>query len=395
MSLVRTLPPAGTVIPGRLLLKGLWGALNPGDARNRLASKIKDYYGTHDVYLLNSGRAVLTVLLQAMKQARPHRTEVILPGYTCYSVAAAAVRVGLKVRPVDIRPDSLDYDPDALDAVDTSNTLALITANLFGIPNDLLRLESFCQARGIFMVDDAAQAMHARVGDRWVGTFGDAGVFSFDKGKNITTIQGGVLLLQNQELSEQVGRSVSELPEPSSRTSAILIFKLVVYWLFLRPWLYWIPDRLLALGQTPWEVEYSLSQFPRRLCSAALAQISALDLITERRRGNATTIQAYLGSEKTCACLRPDAYSVFPRLPFLTSSAERRQTILEATEHLGISKMYPKCLADLKQLARFRSNPSEDTPGARETAERLVTLPTHGYLREHDLQSLARILTGR
>ncbi|TVR67952.1 MAG: aminotransferase DegT, partial [Gemmatimonadales bacterium] len=135
MSPLRTLPPAGTVIPFPLLLKGLLGALRPGDARARLAHEIQQLYGVREVHLLNSGRSVLTVLLQAMKEARPERTEVILPGYTCYSVAAAAVRVGLKVRPVDIDPDTFDYDPAALEAVDTSNTLALITANLFGIPN--------------------------------------------------------------------------------------------------------------------------------------------------------------------------------------------------------------------------------------------------------------------
>ena len=393
----RTLPPAGTVIPFSLLLKGLWGAIRPGDARERLGAEIRERYGAEEVHLLNSGRAVLTVLLQAMKEERPDRTEVILPGYTCYSVAAAAVRVGLKVRPVDIDPETFDYDKAALEAVDTSNTLALITANLFGIPNDLPWLEEFSRERGIYMIDDAAQAMHARIGDRWVGTFGDAGLFSFDKGKAITTIQGGVLLLQNRELSEPVGRIVDNLPEPSALTTASLVVKLALYWLLLRPWLYSIPDRLLPLGKTPWEVEYGVSLYPQALSPTALQLLTRIEELTAHRRTAGLRLRGELHGSEGPFDAGGAAMPVFLRYPWLPSLEESAFSEASSIDerHLGVSSFYPACLLDLNSLMPHIASDVPDTLGARRVARDLVTLPTHGWTTSADLDQLVELFKGR
>jgi len=396
VSPLRTLPPAGTVIPGRVLFRGLLGGLRPTDSRGQLTQDFQQQYGAREAHLLNSGRAVLTVLLQAMKEERPDRNEVIVPGYTCYSVAAAAVRVGLNVRPVDIDVDTFDYDPAALEAMDTSNTLALITANLFGIPNDLPGLERFCRERGIFMIDDAAQAMHARVGDRWVGSFGDAGLFSFDKGKNITTIQGGVLLLQNPDLTGRVRRLVEELEEPSRLTSLSLVVKLVLYWLLLRPWLYWIPDRLLSLGRTPWEVEYPVSLYPRVLAPLAQQLLERVEEVTEERRSAGLRLQAELSGSHGSSSVDGEVKPVFLRYPWLPPEepAVPRGSPRE-TGRLGGSGFYPLCLMDVEPLSPHIPRDVVDTPGARRFARDLVTLPTHGWVTPGDLNRLIHLFSGR
>ena len=82
-------------------------------------------------------------------------------------------------------------DPAALERCDFSRVLAVVTANLYGIPNALPDLERIARERGVYLLDDAAQSLGARLGGRAVGTFGDAGLYSFDKGKIICTIQGG------------------------------------------------------------------------------------------------------------------------------------------------------------------------------------------------------------
>ena len=393
---LRTLPPAGTVIPGRVLFRGLLGGLRPTDSRGQLTQDFQQQYGAREAHLLNSGRTVLTVLLQAMKEERPDRTEVIVPGYTCYSVAAAAVRVGLSVRPVDIDADTFDYDPAALEAVDTSNTLALITANLFGIPNDLPRLERFCRQRGIYMIDDAAQAMHARVGDRWVGTFGDAGLFSFDKGKNITTIQGGVLLLQNPGLTGRVCRLVEELEEPSLLKSLSLVMKMVLYWLLLRPWLYWIPDRLLPLGQTPWEVEYPVSLYPRVLAPLAQQLLERVDEVTRARRSLGLRLHVRIWGGNPWDGLKPEATPVFLRYPWLPpEDSASSKGLSNQGERVGASGFYPMCLMDLKSLSAHLASDALDTPVARRVARDVVTLPTHGWVTSEDLNRLSELFTGR
>ena len=394
----RTLPPAGTVIPFSLLLKGLWGAIRPGDARERLGAEIRERYGAQEVHLLNSGRAVLTVLLQAMKEERPDRTEVILPGYTCYSVAAAAVRVGLKVRPVDIDPETFDYHKAALEAVDTSNTLALITANLFGIPNDLPWLEEFSRERGIYMIDDAAQAMHARVGDRWVGTFGDVGLFSFDKGKAITTIQGGVMLVQNPGLSRRIQRLVTALPEPSLTTSFSLVGKLIAYWVFLRPWLYWIPNRLLPLGRTPFEVEYPVEGYPSRLAPLALGSLSLLPELLAARHKKYDELVHTVYPFSPAVKKRSEPIRFGPiRTPVIMPDEDQRSVVLKAaySAGLGIRSFYPLCIADaLTEEAPRHLSPS-DTPYSRQVAAGLITIPTGSFLRKADICAVRSLMPSR
>ena len=149
--------------------------------------------------------------------ARPGADEVIVPAYTCYSVPASIVKAGLRPRLVDVDPDTLDYDRAALDAADTSRVLAIVATNLYGIPNDLPHLVAFGRARGVFVVDDAAQAMGATSSGRPAGTWGDAGLFSLDKGKNVSAIDGGVLVTGDDRIAGALARGDRHARRPDAR----------------------------------------------------------------------------------------------------------------------------------------------------------------------------------
>lgn len=151
-------------------------------------------------WLVSTGRAAMTLAFAAMKRAAgdPRRVEIVLPGYTCYSVPAAVERAGLVPRICDVDPVTLTPDLDSLAGVDFSRVLAVVSANLYGLPNDLEATESLARHHGIFMLDDAAQALGARYRGRPAGNFGDVGLYSFDKGKNITTLQGGALVADSE-----------------------------------------------------------------------------------------------------------------------------------------------------------------------------------------------------
>ena len=69
------------------------------------------------------------------------RNEVIIPAYNCYSVPAAIQRAGLKPRLCDVRPATLGIDTDKLAGRDYSRVLAVLSANLYGVPNDLGAIE--------------------------------------------------------------------------------------------------------------------------------------------------------------------------------------------------------------------------------------------------------------
>ena len=194
--------PAGTPLSLGDLASGALRSLATGSMEH-LRRQLCQATARERVWLVSTGRAAMTLALEGMKRAAqdPQRVEVIVPGYTCYSVPAAIERTGLVPRLCDVDPATLSPDLDSLVGIDTRRVLAIVSANLYGLPNALADLEGFARRHGLFMLDDAAQALGARYQGRPAGSFGDAGLCSFDKGKNITTLQGGVLLAGSGDLS--------------------------------------------------------------------------------------------------------------------------------------------------------------------------------------------------
>ena len=190
------------------------------------------------------------LLLRALaRRAGPGRDEVAIPSYTCYTVAAAVVLAGLRPRVVDIAPETLDFSAAALDAVDFSRVLAIVPTNLFGLPSNLPALAARARAHGAFLIDDAAQAFGAAIGGRASGTWGEAGLYSLDKGKNITAIEGGLAVANDAATADALREEARCLAAPAGNAVARDAVKLLAYAVLLRPWLYGSPtDPAARLG---------------------------------------------------------------------------------------------------------------------------------------------------
>ena len=341
--------------------------------------------------LTSTGRAGLTLLLRAMRRvAGPERNEVVLPSYTCFSVAASVVKAGLRPRLVDISPDTLDYAPDRLGGEDFSRVLAIVATNLYGLPNDLPALDRIARERGVFLIDDAAQAMGASVGGRLSGTWGDAGLFSFDKGKNVSAIDGGVVLTSSDDLAGALRAEMAATREPATLESAAGVAKALAYFLLLRPGLYWMPNRLpqLELGKTVFTTDFPLERSSRALTALAAAMVPRLDEFTGARIANATALldglKGVSGIRSTSAAA--NATPVYLRLPILVSDADRKERLARALNGSGIgaSGSYPAALADVPELSGVLAAPA-DAPGGRYVARHILTLPTHPFVTRADV----------
>src|SRR5687767_12905029 len=160
LSPMRYLAPSGAPIRLSDLARWAGRALTPANSHAALADLVREKFGVRHAAFTSTGRAGMTLMLQAMRRlAGPARDEVVMPSYTCYSVAASAVKAGLKVRLVDINPDTLDIDQDDLARNDLTRVLAIVATNLYGLPNDLPALSAIARRHGVFLIDDAAQAM--------------------------------------------------------------------------------------------------------------------------------------------------------------------------------------------------------------------------------------------
>jgi perosamine synthetase len=402
---LRHLAPSGAPIRTRDLVSWTARVLSPADPSRALRAALGERVGARQFHPVSTGRAALTLILQAMRDIRPaQRDEVIIPAYTCFSVPASVLKAGLTPRLVDMAPDTLDYDFQRLLRADLDRVLAIVATNLYGFPNDMPRLSGLARDNGIFLVDDAAQALGASVGGHASGTWGDAGLYSFDKGKNISAIDGGVVVTEPGELGHVIAGRIDHLPHTPARRVAAKIGTLAAYSVLLHPRLYWLPNSIpqLGLGKTPFDTSFPLEALSRPMAALALTMLHRLETYTRQRRSNACAIASRVEPISGVDVVRPipSAAPAYLRLPLLASDQDHRRRLLEALNAAGIGATgsYPSSIADIPELAGMLVG-DVDPPGARFVADRIVTLPTHPYVSPDDVErmtvTIARVSTGR
>jgi dTDP-4-amino-4,6-dideoxygalactose transaminase len=133
--------------------------------------------------------------------------EVILPANTFVATAEAVCASGARPRFVDVCPDTLLIDPNAVAAAVTDSTTAIIPVHLYGQMVDVTTLSAIAQRHGLAVVEDAAQAHGARHRGRRAGSVGVAAAFSFYPGKNLGALgDAGAVVTDDLELAQRIRR---------------------------------------------------------------------------------------------------------------------------------------------------------------------------------------------
>jgi len=338
--------------------------------------------------LAPSGRAALYDLFRACRAAAPKRDEVAVAGYTCWAVVAAAVRAGLRIRPVDLDPRTFDFDESSLRRAGEASIAALVTHHLFGIPNDSGRARRFAEGAGAVLIDDAAQGFGASIGGEEVGASGEAGILSFGRGKAIASLGGGALLLPRSGPLADVGSSEGAPPR-----GTVSYLWASLYHLFFRPALYGIPARIpfLHIGETVYDEAFSLRPFDGVTAAIAELRLETLDGAAEERRAAAADYRRLFEGSRDARIVDPisDACSSYLRFPVLLP-ARRRDAVLRPTRDLGLSTSYPSPVDEIPGLPRGTIAGDETLTGCREIAASLLTLPTHPLAKAEDRAEIAR-----
>jgi dTDP-4-amino-4,6-dideoxygalactose transaminase len=156
------------------------------------------FLGAREAIGVANGTDALVIVLEALGVGAGD--EVICPSFTFYATAESIARRGATPVFADIEPGSLNLDLADVAAKTTGRTRAILPVHLFGRPLDVSRLET-----GVPVVEDAAQAFGAKVGDRRVGSLTEAATFSFYPTKNLFGLgDGGLVTAGGGELADRV-----------------------------------------------------------------------------------------------------------------------------------------------------------------------------------------------
>ena len=168
----------------------------------RFEREFAELCGTRTAVSVANGTAALHVALMALG-AGPG-DEVITPSLTYIATANAVRYVGAEPVFVDVDPATWGLDPARLEAAVTPRTKGIIAVHLYGHPADMDAINAVAAARGLWVVEDAAEAHFARYKGRPVGGLGTIGTFSFYGNKVITSGEGGAITLNDPDLERRV-----------------------------------------------------------------------------------------------------------------------------------------------------------------------------------------------
>ncbi|WP_281968892.1 DegT/DnrJ/EryC1/StrS family aminotransferase [Roseovarius nanhaiticus] len=164
------------------------------------------HFGAGFAVMVNSGSSANLLMAAALAytsnpdlRLKPG-DEVIVPAVSWSTTYYPLHQYGLKLKFVDVDADTLNYDLDALADAVTDRTRALMVVNLLGNPNDFDAIARITEGRGIVMIEDNCESMGARLNGKQCGTFGVMGSFSTFFSHHISTMEGGVVVTDDEEL---------------------------------------------------------------------------------------------------------------------------------------------------------------------------------------------------
>lgn len=380
-----------------------------GDAG--LEAALARFLGAPEVQLECSGTSALVIALTALSRLAPQRKTVVAPAYTCPLVALAVARCGLTLALCDLAPQSLDMDPSALAALCGPDTLAVLPTHLGGRIGDAASARILARAAGAWVIEDAAQALGARIGRRSVGLNSDIAFFSLAVGKGLTLFEGGVLIASDPVLRKALREVSVELAPRRIGWELRRSVELLAYAAFYRPkWLrrfYGDPLRkalargdLVAAAGDDFDTEipmHTVGRWRRAVGVRALQRLPAfLAAASERGRRRAARLATIPGLRVMGdSAAVTGAAGSWPVLMVLMPDAASRNAVLHALwgAGCGVSLPFVHTLADYERYAAVVPRlPADALPNARDLAGRLLAISNSPWLEEARFESVFRTL---
>ena len=180
------------------------GMFSMGPEVSRFEEQFATAMGSKHCVMVNSGSSANLIIIAALRYHSRHDlsegAEVIVPAVSWSTTYYPLHQYGLRMKFVDIDPGTLNYDLDALAEAIGPETRAIMVANLLGNPNAFDRIDTIIGDRDILVIEDNCESLGATYQGRQAGTFGIAGSYSSFFSHHIATMEGGLVVTDDEEL---------------------------------------------------------------------------------------------------------------------------------------------------------------------------------------------------
>ncbi|MGD1253674.1 dTDP-4-amino-4,6-dideoxygalactose transaminase [Mycobacterium seoulense] len=295
--------------------------------------------------------------------------EVILPSYAFVSTANAFVLRGGRPVFVDIRGDTLNIDERLIEQAITPRTRAIVPIHYAGIACEMDSIMDIAGRHGLLVVEDAAQGVFARYRERWLGTIGHLGCYSFHETKNISCGEGGALVVNDPALAS---RAEILREKGTNRTQ------------FMRG----------QVDKYTW-VDVGSSYIPSDMLAGFLVgQIENMEKITKRRGEIFDRYAALLAPLVESGLIRipvlpPHCTPNYHMFYVLTADVEERDALIAHLSAAGIVAVFHYVPLHTSPYAKSLGVPRIYLPNTEELSARLLRLPMYFDLTDEEVQEVA------
>ena len=377
-----------------------------GNADRLLEEKVMKRIGSPYAVCMPKNRVGIFLVIRAL--IKPQQ-KVILSPLTISDVVNMVICAGGVPVFADIERKTNNIDPAEIEKLIDAGTGAVLVTHLHAYSCDMDRIVRICKAKGVPLVEDAAQAFGVLYRSRPVGTFGDAGVFSFGMYKSVNTFFGGMVVTPHKDLHDRLRRETESYPFQEidyylSKVSSGLttdiatyppLFQLLTFWIFRYGYLHNIPflmNRVMVDVDPKMKRVLPESYLRRMMPMQAKLAVPQLDHVEHDNEIRIKYARIYYEGLKNISelIISPLHYDCSHTYAYYTIQAADRHALIRHLMRNGcdIAASHYKNCADLPAFQEWY----RDCPNARETARSLVYLPTYPRYSERNVKKNVEVI---
>lgn len=385
-----------------LCFKLLFSSLKEGESIKDLEIAFKNKFKFNECYSFNSGRSCLMAILEAIEIKKGD--EIIVQGFTCNAVINPIINIGAKPIYVDLK-DDLNIDEKKIQQSINSKTKAVIVQHTFGWPAEIEEIRDICRDNNIFLIEDCAHSLGAKYNNQYVGSFGDASFFSFGRDKIISSVFGGMIVINNPLLK------IKKYDFPSNLwTINQLLYPILMQYVFL-------PLFRFRIGRIFYSLMFELNVFslrsvnkkenqgilpryfgkrmPNALARLALNQLNKLDRFNTKRQEIAKAYFSFFKNSKVKVVFREEFDNkspVFLKFPILVDNPDKILRDLRK-ENIFINDGWRETVIvpPLTNQEKMKYNKGQCLLSEK-ISKNIISLPTHAKLTIEDVKKIASVV---
>jgi len=327
---------------------------NNGALVHELQERLEAYLGVKHVLLVSNGTAALQISYKLLDL----QGEVITTPFSFVATTSSMVWEGLKPVFADIDPQSFNIDTNNIEKLITKDTSAIVPVHVFGNACDVENIEEIAKKNDLKVIYDAAHAFNVNFKDKSVLNYGDVSILSFHATKLFHTIEGGALIINNDEFYKRAKAMINFGIDVQSNTGVIDV-----------------------LG-----INAKMNEFEAAM---GLCLLDDMDMIIDKRREVYEYYKENLQDRLQVQTINSDATMNYSYFPVLFNSEE---ILLRVVGQLNTKEIFPRryfypSLDTLPYLKRSLMQPvSEDI------SKRVLCLPLYPGLQREEQSKIVEII---